>query len=127
RRLSGDARDGTDPGAAGSRRVAHGNAGAADKARAGAGGQDETGSREPQIRNRGRKKRTYEHEGNGRVGRRSVLSCPDCGGVMWEIDEEGLVRYRCHVGHAYTADVMNVALDESLRRALASGLRALEE
>ena len=62
-----------------------------------------------------------------RVGRRSVLSCPDCGGVMWEIDEEGLVRYRCHVGHAYTADVMNVALDESLRRALASGLRALEE
>ena len=32
-----------------------------------------------------------------------------------------------HVGHAYTADVMNVALDENLRRALASGLRALEE
>jgi two-component system chemotaxis response regulator CheB len=61
------------------------------------------------------------------IGRRSVLACPDCGGVMWEIDEEGLLRYRCHVGHTYTAELMSVALDESLRRALASALRALEE
>jgi two-component system, chemotaxis family, protein-glutamate methylesterase/glutaminase len=61
------------------------------------------------------------------IGRRSVLACPDCGGVMWEIDEEDLVRYRCHVGHTYTAEVMSLALDESLRRALATALRALEE
>jgi two-component system, chemotaxis family, protein-glutamate methylesterase/glutaminase len=61
------------------------------------------------------------------LGRRSVLACPDCGGVMWEIDEGDLVRYRCHVGHTYTAEVMSVALDDSLRRALASALRALEE
>lgn len=61
------------------------------------------------------------------LGRRSVLACPDCGGVMWEIDEGEIVRYRCHVGHAYTADLMSLALDESLRRALASALRALEE
>jgi two-component system chemotaxis response regulator CheB len=60
-------------------------------------------------------------------GRRSVLACPDCGGVMWEIDEEGLLRYRCHVGHTYTAEVMSLALDDGLRRALASALRALEE
>jgi two-component system chemotaxis response regulator CheB len=61
------------------------------------------------------------------IGRRSVLACPDCGGVMWEIDEEDLVRYRCHVGHTYTAEVMSLAIDENLRRALASALRALEE
>jgi len=61
------------------------------------------------------------------IGRRSVLACPDCGGVMWEIDEEELVRYRCHVGHTYTAEVMSLALDENLRRALATALRALEE
>lgn len=61
------------------------------------------------------------------IGHRSVLACPDCGGVMWEIDEEELVRYRCHVGHTYTAEVMSLALDENLRRALASALRALEE
>jgi two-component system, chemotaxis family, protein-glutamate methylesterase/glutaminase len=61
------------------------------------------------------------------LGRRSVLACPDCGGVMWEIDEGELLRYRCHVGHTYTAEVMSMALDDSLRRALGSALRALEE
>jgi two-component system chemotaxis response regulator CheB len=61
------------------------------------------------------------------IGRRSVLACPDCGGVMWEIDEDELVRFRCHVGHTYTAEVMSLALDENLRRGLASALRALEE
>lgn len=61
------------------------------------------------------------------IGRRSVLACPDCHGVMWEIDEADLVRYRCHVGHAYSEDTMSVALDENVRRALASALRALEE
>ncbi|MGC2076150.1 MAG: chemotaxis protein CheB, partial [Xanthobacteraceae bacterium] len=61
------------------------------------------------------------------IGRRSVLACPDCHGVMWEIDEGELSRYRCHVGHAYTAEMMSLALDENLRRALASAQRALEE
>ncbi|HKQ13900.1 MAG TPA: chemotaxis protein CheB [Steroidobacteraceae bacterium] len=61
------------------------------------------------------------------LGRRSVLSCPDCHGVMWEIDEGELSRYRCHVGHTYVADLMSLALDEDLRRALGSAQRALEE
>jgi two-component system, chemotaxis family, protein-glutamate methylesterase/glutaminase len=60
-----------------------------------------------------------------RLGRRSVLTCPDCNGVMWEIDD--LSHYRCHVGHAYGADSMSLAVDENLRRALGSALRALEE
>src|SRR5690242_17173476 len=62
-----------------------------------------------------------------RIGRRSVLTCPDCNGVMWEIDEAEVVRYRCHVGHAYTSDLMSLALDDSLRRALATAARALDE
>lgn len=62
-----------------------------------------------------------------RIGRRSVLACPDCGGVMWEIDENDILHYRCHVGHAYSAEVMSLALDDSLRRALGSALRALDE
>jgi len=62
-----------------------------------------------------------------RIAHRSVLACPDCHGVMWEIDEGELVRYRCHVGHTYTAELMSLALDENLRRALGSAQRALEE
>jgi two-component system, chemotaxis family, protein-glutamate methylesterase/glutaminase len=61
------------------------------------------------------------------IGERSVLTCPDCGGVMWEIEEGDLSRYRCHVGHAYTSEVMSLAIDESLQRALASARRALAE
>jgi two-component system, chemotaxis family, protein-glutamate methylesterase/glutaminase len=60
-------------------------------------------------------------------GRRSVLACPDCGGVMWELDEGDMSRFRCHVGHTYTAELMSLALDDNLRRALASAIRALEE
>ncbi len=66
-------------------------------------------------------------EGMDRLGRRSVLTCPDCNGVMWEIDDGELVRFRCHVGHAYTAESMSLGLDENLRRAMASAVRALEE
>jgi len=62
-----------------------------------------------------------------RMGTRSLLTCPDCHGVMWEIKEGDLLRYRCHVGHAYTAEMMSLALDENLHRALDSGLRALDE
>ena len=61
------------------------------------------------------------------IGRRSVLACPDCHGVMWEIDEGELARYRCHVGHAYSAEIMSLALDENLTRAFGTALRALDE
>ena len=37
------------------------------------------------------------------------------------------MRYRCHVGHAYSAEIMSVALDENLKRAFGSALRALDE
>jgi two-component system, chemotaxis family, protein-glutamate methylesterase/glutaminase len=61
------------------------------------------------------------------LGRRSFLVCPDCGGAMWEIDEGEVIRYRCHVGHAYTAEVMSLALDKGLWRALATARRVLED
>ena len=62
-----------------------------------------------------------------RIGHRSVLACPDCHGVMWEIDQGELVRYRCHEGHAYTAELTGLALDDNIRQAFGSALRALDE
>jgi two-component system chemotaxis response regulator CheB len=62
-----------------------------------------------------------------RIGRRSVFACPDCNGVMWEVQEGDLVHYRCHVGHAYNAELMSLAMDENVRRALATAVRTLEE
>ena len=62
-----------------------------------------------------------------RIGQRSLFACPDCHGVMWEIHDGELVRFRCHVGHAYSAEIMSVALDENLKRAFGGALRALDE
>lgn len=62
-----------------------------------------------------------------KLGVRSTLTCPECHGVMWAIREDDLLRYRCHVGHTYTAELMSVALDQNIRTALASAQRALEE
>jgi two-component system chemotaxis response regulator CheB len=60
-------------------------------------------------------------------GQRSVTVCPDCGGTMWELKEGDLMRYRCHVGHAYTAEQLAVALDNGVRDALAIAERVLNE
>jgi two-component system, chemotaxis family, protein-glutamate methylesterase/glutaminase len=57
----------------------------------------------------------------------SPFSCPECGGVLWEIDQEGLLRYRCRVGHAYTAKHLNLEQSIKIEAALWAGLRALEE
>lgn len=65
--------------------------------------------------------------GMDRIGQRSVLTCPDCGGVMWELKEGALSRYRCHLGHAYGEEVMMVGIDDNLKYALSTALRALNE
>jgi two-component system chemotaxis response regulator CheB len=62
-----------------------------------------------------------------RIGRRSTITCPDCHGVMWEIDEGEMIRYRCHVGHAYSAELINEMIGETFTKAMGSALRALEE
>jgi two-component system, chemotaxis family, protein-glutamate methylesterase/glutaminase len=60
-------------------------------------------------------------------GERSALTCPDCGGVMWHLKDGASSRYRCHIGHAYGEEQMVVGLDDNLKRAMASALRALNE
>lgn len=62
-----------------------------------------------------------------RPGQPSAFSCPDCGGVLWEIEEGDMVRYRCRVGHAYSPESMVGALDDALEEALWIALKTLEE
>ncbi len=62
------------------------------------------------------------------IGSRSTFVCPDCGGVLWEIDgKDSPLRYRCHVGHAYTSGLLQRATAGNVRRALGTALRALSD
>lgn len=62
-----------------------------------------------------------------RRGRPSAYACPDCGGVLWEIEDEGRVHYRCRVGHAFTVPHLEREQRHAVETALWSALRALEE
>lgn len=57
----------------------------------------------------------------------SSFGCPECGGVLWEIDQSGFLRFRCRVGHAYTAMNLGAEQRHAIESALWSALRALEE
>jgi len=61
------------------------------------------------------------------IGAVSHYACPDCHGTLWQIDDGHLVRFRCRVGHAYTAESMVTVHSESVENALYAALRALEE
>lgn len=62
-----------------------------------------------------------------KLGTISKLTCPDCHGALWEMRDEAILRYRCHVGHAFSAESLSEGQSQMLEIALWSAVRALEE
>ncbi len=62
-----------------------------------------------------------------RPGKPSEFACPDCGGALWELSDGALFRFRCRVGHAYSAQTLLAEKMDSLEDAFWVALRALEE
>ena len=61
------------------------------------------------------------------IGERSVFTCPDCGGVLFNMNEGKISRYRCHTGHAYNVDDLENQQNKNLENALWVSLRMIEE
>ena len=66
----------------------------------------------------------YPEESDGTP---SVFACPECHGVLWELKDHDLVRFRCRVGHSYTMDSLSNEFSETTEAALWAAMRALEE
>jgi two-component system chemotaxis response regulator CheB len=68
------------------------------------------------------------HNGKARKTQTDTsFTCPECHGNIWEVDENGEIRFECRVGHAYSPLAMMEANDEDVERSLWAALRALEE
>jgi two-component system chemotaxis response regulator CheB len=61
------------------------------------------------------------------LGKPSGFTCPSCRGALWELQNGGILRYRCHTGHAFSVDSLLNGQSEAVEEALYSALRALEE
>jgi two-component system chemotaxis response regulator CheB len=70
---------------------------------------------------------TMHQDERDHPGEPSPYSCPECGGVLWELKDGELIRFRCRVGHAYTSETLTTEQAITVEHALWSALRALEE
>jgi len=70
---------------------------------------------------------TMHEDERDHPGEPSPYSCPECGGVLWELRDRELIRFRCRVGHAYTSETLTTEQALTVEHALWSALRALEE
>ncbi len=61
------------------------------------------------------------------LGRPTRYACPECHGVLSAIADGDLIRYRCHTGHAFSADSLLVSITENVEETLWSAIRGVEE
>jgi two-component system, chemotaxis family, protein-glutamate methylesterase/glutaminase len=62
-----------------------------------------------------------------RIGTNSVFTCPDCGGVLFNVDNGKALRFRCHTGHSYTQEDLEIKQAENVEATLWVALRMMEE
>jgi two-component system, chemotaxis family, protein-glutamate methylesterase/glutaminase len=56
-----------------------------------------------------------------------ALTCPSCGGVLSKLKNENPLRFRCQVGHSYTAEALAKEQEGRVDEALRVALRIIEE
>lgn len=66
-------------------------------------------------------------EAVSRWGQPAPVVCPECGGTLWTRQDGNHRRYRCHVGHVFTAEVLADSQGECVEASLWAAVRALQE
>jgi two-component system chemotaxis response regulator CheB len=61
------------------------------------------------------------------LGEISPFTCPDCHGVLTKLRDGKLTRFRCHTGHAFSADALLTTLTETIEDSMWSAMRGIEE
>ena len=56
-----------------------------------------------------------------------TYACPECGGVLEEVEESNMLRFRCRVGHMYSPDSLMADQTEGVEKALWAAIRSMEE
>jgi two-component system, chemotaxis family, protein-glutamate methylesterase/glutaminase len=62
-----------------------------------------------------------------KIGRQIPVSCPECGGSLWEIKEGDLPHFRCHVGHTFNESGLLISQAKGMEETLWVSLRMMEE
>lgn len=62
-----------------------------------------------------------------KFGELSPYTCPDCHGVLTSLTDGNITRFRCHTGHAFTADGLLSTVTENIENSLWSAIRGVDE
>ena len=57
----------------------------------------------------------------------TIITCPDCGGTLFDVSRQNLPRYRCHVGHVFSGQSLNIGQKTVIEEALWNAVRMFEE
>ena len=61
-----------------------------------------------------------------KLGELTPYTCPECHGVLMQLKEGNLIRFRCYTGHAYSLNTLLAEVTQSIEEILWDGIRTIE-
>jgi two-component system, chemotaxis family, protein-glutamate methylesterase/glutaminase len=61
------------------------------------------------------------------LGEITPYTCPECHGILVQLKEGGVPRFRCHTGHGYSINTLLAEVTEYVEESLWNSLRSIEE
>ncbi|WP_437653274.1 chemotaxis protein CheB [Sorangium sp. So ce1182] len=61
------------------------------------------------------------------LGPVTPYTCPECHGVLVQLKEDGMTRFRCHTGHGYTLSTLLSEVTRHVEDSLWNAVRTIEE